>query len=226
MAATPRRWRLTALLILTGLCMGCNPLTVPFFLLLGADPKLDPDFKFTPPEKEKYVKLLILTSSALETRPEFLRADQELGGLVAQKLQDGFKQNKEKVLILPAHRVQRFKDEHPNWQALGPDEVAKHFGADYVIDLEIESLSLYEPGSQNTLYRGRAEISVSVIDLHKPDENPVYRKEYSTEYPRARPVLVEGSNPQQFRLGFLTRIATDISWLFTAHAVPDDFTVD
>ena len=51
----------------------------------------------------------------------------------------------------------------------------KLFG-DYVIDLEINAVTLYEQGSANTLFRGHAEISIDVVDVHKPAEGPLSRR--------------------------------------------------
>lgn len=220
------RWRLAGLILAGILTTGCNPLTLPYFLMLGAGNPLPPECKLADKDKNKEVKVVILGYSSLETRPEFLRVDTELSSMLAKRIQEGAKENKEKITVIAPSKVQKYKDEHPNWHALGAEEIGKHFDADYVIDMAIDSITLYEPGSHNQLFRGRAEISLSVIDLHQPGEEPMYRKEYTTEYPKTRgPIPNDGSgtSTQQFRLTFLTHVATDLGWLFTAHEVDDDF---
>jgi hypothetical protein len=223
-AARWKRWAgLIVLLVLV--TAGCNPFTMPFFLLGGLDPKYDPDFRLANDKKD--VKVVILTYCPLEMRPELAGADRELTSLLSQHLQSESKANKETIHVVSNSKLQRFKDEHPNWKALSPGEIGKYFDADYVIDLEITALTLYEQGSNNQLFRGRAGVSVAVIEVAKAGEEPVFRKEYDCEYPRTRgPVPISDSNPQKFRLEFLTRVATDLTWLFTAHTVQDNFPCD
>lgn len=225
MAALAQRWRLAGAIFLAVLfTAGCNPLMAPFFLG-GSDPKYDPDFKLAAGKKE--VRVLVLTyCSSLETRPELLGADRELTSLVAQKLVEGAKENKEKLTVVAGSAVQRYTDEHPNWQTMAPEEIGEHFRSDYVIEMEIDKLTLYEPLSNKELYRGQAELSVKVHDVRKPGTDPVFHKEYSVEYPRSRPVPITDTNPRKFRLDFLTRVATDISWYFTARTVADNFPCD
>src|SRR5262249_8399896 len=159
-------------------------------------------------DKEMEVRVLILGFSGLETRPEFLKVDRELSHMLAVQLQEGFKRNKEKVTIVPTSQVERYKDEQPSWHSLDPLEIGKHFRADWIINREIISMPLYEPGSSNTLYRGRASVSVDAVDTHEASEGPKFRHEYTCEYPRTRgPVPAGDSNPAKFKQAFLTVVA-------------------
>jgi hypothetical protein len=217
---------ITAILLIASLSAGCNLMALPFFLIPGEN-KHEAKYKLASDDKEKQVRVVILASAGLEMRPEFLKIDRELSRMLAAQLQEGFKQNSEKVTIVPTSQVERYKDEHPNWHTQDLEEIGKHFHADQVVNLEINSISLYEPGSSNTLYRGRASISVSVVDVHEPTEGPKFRHEYTCEYPRARgPIPAGDGNAAQFRQMFLTVVAKELSWLFTSHPVDDDFRCD
>ena len=143
----------------------------------------------------------MLTYSSLETRPELLGADRELTSLVAQKLVEGAKSNKEKITVVAGSAVQRYKDEHLNWQVMAPEDIGEHFRADYVIAVEVDKLTLYEPLSNNELYRGQAELSVTLRDVRKPGSEPVFHKEYATEYPRSRPDPRHRHEPAQVPAG-------------------------
>lgn len=218
MATRHERICLVGLLCAAFLCMGCSLLSVPVFLLSGMNSKIDPKFPLASKDKDKEVKVLILASGSLETRPEFLRSDREISSFLSTELTKQFKENKEKVTVIPISQVEKYKDEHPNWHALNPIEIGEHFKADYVIDLAIESLSLYEPGSGNQLFRGRTEIAITVVDVKQRGGDPVYREQYICEYPKTRgPIPAADGNPQQFRLRFLQHIAKHLSWIFTAH---------
>src|SRR5262245_3215404 len=174
MAARCRQWRLAVLLVVAAFGMGCNMLAFPFFLLWGANSKTPPLCKLAPKEKDKEAIVVILASAGLETRPEFLRVDRELTNVLTRHLKQGFKDNKEKVRLVSAREVDQFKDDHPSWKTMDLVRIGRHFEADYVIELEIQSLSLYEQGSANQLFRGRAEIKVRVVDVDEPDDGPIF----------------------------------------------------
>jgi len=216
--------RVTAgLLVMVSLCTGCNLMSLPYFLLAGMDNKQDAKCKLTPVEKGHEVKVMVLATAGLEIRPEFLRVDRELSRKLCQVLEEGFKKNKEKVRVLPTSKVERYKDEHPAWHGKAPEEIGEHFAVDYVISLEINALSLYETGSSNTLFHGQCDITIDVVDVHKPSEGPIYHEEFRMEYPRTTgPLPASDSNVAQFRERFLTRVARELSWRFAAHPVEDD----
>jgi hypothetical protein len=229
MSLSRRLWSLAGILLLTAISFGCNMMAMPFFLIPGMEPKFDPQCKLASSDKEKTVRVLILASSGLETRPEFIRVDRDLSVLLSQQLQEGFKRNKENVVLVPTSQIERYKDEHPNWHSMAPEDIGKYFNADYVINLEIESITLYEPGNGNMLFRGKAAISIDVVDLKKAREGPIYKEGYSIEYPKFGPVSAafgDDSNPVQFRQRFLTEVARQLSWRFTSHLVDDDMQVE
>jgi hypothetical protein len=224
-AAIDRRWRLAALLLgAIVLNIGCNPMTLSYFLTFGQDDKVDAECKLAVSGKE--AKLAILAAHAsLETRPELVPADGELVLRLTQALAKRLEQNKEKVKILPASQVKGFQDKHPDWREWAPREIGKALNADYVLILEINSMSLYEKGSYNRLYRGQTEIALTVTDLSKPaGEDRKWDHIYTTTYPAARgPIEVEGSSVLLFRSLFLTHVAKELSRFFTAYPSDERF---
>src|SRR5947209_7596089 len=227
MAVSWRCLSVTGLLLFALLGSGCNIMALPFFLIPGMEPKIEAKCKLADDDKERIVRVAILASSGLETRPEFIHIDRELSRLLAQQLREAVKKNKENVQLVSISQVERFKDEHADWRSKSPEEIGKYFNADKVINLEIESITLYEQGSSNTLFRGRAAISLDVMDISKAAEGPIYKEVYTIEYPRARgPIPAENSNPAQFRQQFLNVIARELCWRFTSHLVDDDLRCD
>lgn len=219
------RWlRFAVLCVVAVAGPGCNVLAFPVFVLMGMNSKEDPPCKLASKDKEKEVQVVILASTGLETRTEFLRVDRELTSLLARHLTQGFKDNKEKVKLVSARKVDQFKDEHPNWKTMDLVKIGDYFDADYVIHLDILSISLYEPRSANQLFFGRAEIDVRVVDVNEPDEDPIFRKVYLTEYPKTRgPIPVGDGSPTQFKQTFLDHVSRQLSWYFTAHPYDDEF---
>ncbi len=221
-------WRMRggALVLALVAGLGCNPLTVPFFMMFGVDSKMDPEFKLAQPDREVTVLLLAYTAPGAQT--DQVGVDRQLGTQIVRQLQERCQYNKEKVKIVPNHKVEKFKSEHPTWKTMGAAEIGKQFEADYVIDLEVVAMSLYERGSHRSLYQGAAQIDLNVLDLHKPYDGPVYKKSLSTSYPRTRGPIPAGddNNPEKFRDAFVTRIATEICWLFTPHLVAEEHQCD
>jgi hypothetical protein len=204
--------------------MGCNLMALPFFLMPGMEPRNPAKCKLASDDKNKEVKAAILVSSnSLETSPEFVDVDRALSDGLSRRLQEAFKANKEKVTLVSSSAVQHFKDSHPNWKEMSGREIGKFFHADYLIDLEINSLTLYEQGSFNSMYRGRAAISIAVVDVHNPSDGFKYKEEYSIEYPKSKgPLPADGSNSAQFRQMFLNTITKQLSWRFTSHLIDDE----
>src|SRR5438552_2122371 len=107
MASLRRGWLLTGVLLGSLWTTGCNLMALPYFLMPG-EPKIDARCKLASADKEKEVRVVIVAANGLETRPEFLRVDFQLSRLLTQRLQEAFKQNKEKVTLIPTSRVEKY----------------------------------------------------------------------------------------------------------------------
>jgi hypothetical protein len=171
-------------------------------------------------------KVMILTYAGLETRAEFIQADRQIAEMLTAKLKAMAEENDDKIAFVPQRTVEEFKNTHPNWRSMDAGQLGKALAADYVIDLEINQLSLYEKGG-HLMYRGRADISVSLIDVKHPDDT-IGQQPYSLVYPtEARggvPVDMD-SNPMQFRQAFLGQVAQELSWRFSRYQKRDTFFV-
>ena len=122
---------------------------------------------------------------------------------------------------------EEYKSKHSDWAERDPAEIGKHFKADYVIYLEINSLGIYELGSGGTLYRGRADINISLLDLKNPDESQPSRN-FTCQYPKESRMQVTSTDqsPMEFRQSFLDYVGKRISWKFAARPTRDDFYAD
>jgi len=219
-----RRWSWCVLGAAALAAAGCNVLSLPFFIM-GPEPKVPATMQqLASDDKEKEVKVVVLAAAGLETRTELVRADRDLAVLLTKHLRDGFKYNNESVKVISPTKVENFKSEHPDWQKWDLEDIGKHFEVDYLVYLEVNSLSLYEKGSNNTLYRGRAEVTVSLLDINHPDE-VVKQKYFTGLYPGQvkPPVEVSESNPLDFRRAFLDYMAEQMSWYFTSHPSNKDY---
>jgi hypothetical protein len=222
MATIGRRTILAAALLVAITSTGCNLLALPFFVFPNLSNE-KPKCKLASDDKDKEVRILILTSMGLETRPELVRFDSDLSRMLARNLSETFKNNKEKVTVVPTTKVEKYKDNHPDWQAIPVTKIAETFRADYVIDLEIESASLYDEGSSRALLKGKVAINIKVIDVKGVDDNRLkYEEEFRSEYPRTGPNDASNTDIAQFRQKFIAGAARQIAWKFVAHPFDDE----
>jgi hypothetical protein len=216
MAAFLRRWRLAGLVTFAVVTCGCNLISLPYFLLFGTDNRNPPECRVFDAPKEE-IKVAILTSLGPETRAEFLRFDRDLAEQLAQYLRLQYKEAKAKVVLVPPNEVENYKDSHPNWQ-LDLAACGNHLHADYLVTLELDKLSLYLANSSSQWFQGQAMVSVKVMDVKKIDEGPIYRHEFSYQYPTRGPQLVmDNPNPLQFRADFLGYLVRELSRCFASY---------
>jgi hypothetical protein len=217
MAAWTRRGWLALVAGAAGAFTGCDMGSLAYFL--RPEPRMEARMRCLPSDNEKKVpKVAILTWSAMETRAEFIHADRQLSELLARHITELAKAADEHVAFVPQRKVEELKNNNPNWRSMDMAEIGRRFGADYVVCLEINGLSMYEPGMANQLYRGRANLNVSLTDVNRPDE--VMQEVFSCTYPsEARgPVPVDlDMSPPQFRQAFLHDVAKRLSWYFARY---------
>jgi hypothetical protein len=166
---------------------------------------------------KKEVKVVLWTYMNLDPREEFIQADRRLAVALAEEIRRLSEENKEKVTVVKPNLVEQYKSRHPNWKSLELAQVGHDFNADYVINLEIDKLSLYEPNANQQLYRGQTEILVSVVDMKNPDD--VQSKEFNDRYPtEARGDMTPFEiPPHAFRDKFLEHVAKKLAFYFVDH---------
>ncbi len=207
---------------------GCNMLSVPYYLFMAPEPKKDAEIQ-TLANKDKKVenKVMILTYMKLDLKPEFLQADREIAYFLEKELKTLCESNKEKISIISTKKVEDYKNKYSEWQEKDPADIGKHFKADYVVYLEINSLGMYENGSGGTLYRGKADITVSLVDVKNPDDSRPAQP-FTASYPREMKMALtpNDKSPAEFRTMFLEFLGKRLAWKFSAHPTRDDFYVD
>jgi hypothetical protein len=222
-------WRLRTLALVLALAagIGCNPLTTVYFMMVGVENKAEPEFKLASTDKSKEVRVMILASSAPDGQTEVVGVDRQIGIEFTRQLDALCKANKEKVTVIPYHKVEKFKNDNPGWRTMTTSEIGRRFDVDIVIDVEVEAMSLYKPGSRNMLFLGSSRIDVSAVDLSKAQDGPAYHQTLTIPYPSSRGEIPVGDdNPDSFRERFVRRIATDLSWKFTSHTSNESYQCD
>jgi hypothetical protein len=179
------------------------------------------DFPLTIPGKEAKVVIVPTFTDGPPPNALLMRTDRDLAALLTRLLEERYQESKEKVKVVSQRELRDDMNRNPRWRDVPSGEIGKHFHADWVIDLEIGSITLLDPKDSSFLYRGTADIQITVTDARKPiGEGLVWEKSYYLDYPRDPRERSEMA-PATFRGRFLERIAGDLAEFFTAHTPCD-----
>ena len=226
------RKALIALLLVTLAGFGCNPLLPVVYLFGGlSNTTHDPEYPFyksaKAEKKKSEIKVVILPDKGGRLSPDFFGTERELAVALERKLAEYFGENKEKVKIVAVKDVEAYKRTHPEWKTrLG--ELGKHFEADYVFNLELDALSLYEPHSHAQFLHGHCRVTLTIVDLAKDGQEPVMRRDLSPEFPKdGKTELADmDTNPDRFKQKFFDRIAVRLCHMVTAYPTAEHIDVD
>ncbi len=205
--------------------IGCTPASLSMFFMPFVDDKIAPICKLADKKIEKTI-CVVASFASQEVRSELMPSDGELADLVTVQLRKRTLENKEKIKVLPPSKVrslQNLSGEMPS-----PAGIAKECKADYVISIEIQTMSLYEKSSYQQLYRGNIDMMVRVLDASKPaDEGVIFTEAYRCEYPGARGPMDAGEmSIMAFRTRFLNKVASEVARYFTAYPREERLNMD
>ncbi|HEV3439412.1 MAG TPA: hypothetical protein VG122_18755, partial [Gemmata sp.] len=142
--------------------LGCNPLATLSFLT-QSDPVKKAEYPLVfadGPKKGKEVVVAVFVSSAPGIGPVFAGSEGKLASDIAKKLPEMAKESKQKLVVLDPALVNKFKMNNPNWKLMHASEWGKKLNVDFVLDIHLEKMSLYQPGSLNMYYEGQADVTV------------------------------------------------------------------
>jgi hypothetical protein len=216
----PRRIRSAALplaVVLAGVlsASGCTYVVLLGYLI-GGPPSIKPDFDKLTKESmtDKGVKVAVVCFAPDEIRLNFIDVDKDIAKFVAHRLFQN------KIKVVQPDRVQEWLDKHDDWDK--PDEIGEATGATHVIFVDVHKYNLFEENSHE-LFRGRAEILVSVFKMQKGDQaEKIYTKEITSLYPLSAPRATEEISYDRFRRQYLGRLSEEVGRLFYEYFNGDD----
>ncbi len=213
-----RRW-VIGLGLLALASMGCSPSTL-WFLMRGDDKK-PPEVPLPAKEGKKEVTVAILASAAptLGADPAFAGTERELAVLVGQRMAEETKDDRRPIRVIDQAKIEHFKATAPqDWRVMDPAAVGKKLGADYVLDLTLESMSIFQPEYGREFYQGRATGTVAVYDTDKPGQKLQDYPLLSVGEQRSTAALT----PAGYRKWFVTKVATEIANRHVPHVAVRD----
>lgn len=186
---------------------GCSPISMAYFLFKG-DGKKPATYPLDPISKDrKDVRIVVMAANGPGMTWEYAGLDRDLAGQMARQLAEGTTQETHPIKIIRPEDVDRFKTSHPNWRTMEPCEIAKELGADYLIDISITGVGLYQPGSGNVVYQGWATADAVVYQAGiKTPKHEYHHK--TTMYPTAGDAMPAGQYKSQVVKQFAFELAT------------------
>ena len=206
-----RQWAvLLSLLALAG--VGCTPGSLGWLL---RDDKAKPEHPLPPKAGKKEVAVLVITSQApgLGADPTFSTASRDLAVEIGSRLTADTRGSKTPIVVIDPARLERHKATLGDWRGVNPAVIGQQLGADYVIDANIDQMSIFQPEDAGEFYAGRANVSVTVYDTAKPE---VAYQQYIHNSMQAKKG-VSGLSPARYRAEFSKRLGTEIAWRHIPH---------
>jgi hypothetical protein len=159
------------------------------------------------------VVVLVLPHLAPGTSPTFFSAERELAAELARMLPERAKENKDKkkVRVISPTQVDKFKAANTNWKALNLGEIGEKLGADFVLDIELAKMRLYQPNTgQERIYEGKAEVQVAIYEVGS--ETGV-RDSYAITFSYPKGMVRDASvmSEREFRKEYITNLASEIT---------------
>ena len=209
--------------------IGCNPLNLAGFLL--ARPEKQPaahplTFAKDGPKKDKEeVVVVLLPQVAAGSRdPQFATAANDLADKMARTLPELAKENKDKrkIKVVSQTEVDKFKMKHPNWKHMGAGEIGQKLGADFVLEIYLDKMSLYQPGSLKSIYEGRAEVFVGVYEIGATGGELKDKYTHSFAYPKTGVRSADAIAESTFKVQFMENLAAELARQHVDHTPSDN----
>jgi hypothetical protein len=212
--------RIATFAVLGGLAFfaaGCNLQGLSLFMPPFPFNTIAPEYPLFAADKE--IKLAIVagfSQSELEIREDLRAADRELPDYLGDMFRKQCAENRHSIKLVHQAEVRNYQLKALARGELSPVELGKHFGADYVLDLNIQSLSLFEKNIFPLKFRGQAEIAMHLYKIAAADgKHEVFSKVYCADDRLEN----DGANldPAMLHGAFLMKVARDISRTFVAY---------
>jgi hypothetical protein len=198
--------------------IGCSPLSIVGFMF-AHDPKVEAPYPLTfgkdsPKKNKDEVVVVLLPHLAPGTSQTFFSADRELATELSRVLPEMAKGNKDKkkIRIISTTQVDKFKTANSNWKALNPGDIGQKLGADFVLDIEMDKMRLYQPNTgQERIYEGKANIAVTIYEVGA--EGGVRDYSLTFSYPKGMPLGRDASvmSEHEFKKEYIAQLAVEIA---------------
>ena len=190
--------------------VGCNPVAASYFLFRG-DSKVPAECPLLPKDDKKEVSVAVIVT-APNAPVEFAGVERDLASQINKRMVEQTKDGKIPIKPVDRAKIDKLRSD-PQFAALSAAQIGKKLGADYVIELTVASITLYEPQTGKLFYMGQATIEGAVYDSATGDQTNKYFVNPKLESKPTTDVLM-----QQYKTKLLSRMADEVTWKHVPHA--------
>jgi hypothetical protein len=176
------------------------------------------------PKKGKEVVVALFVSMSPGMEPEFARSEVKLANDLAKLFPEMAKENKQKLSIIDPVQINKFAMKTANFTRMHPCEWGWNLGADFVLTIHMDKISLKRWGSQNQIHEATADVIVDVFDVAAGPAEPKYHYVDQFKYPNSGAVD-KGTmiSVNRFKQEFVEKLAGEITLKHFKHKASEEF---
>jgi hypothetical protein len=168
-------------------------------------------------KKGKEAVVALFVSSVPENDSICKVVEGKLASDIAKKLPQMAQECGQKLAVIEPSKVNTFKVKNPNWNKMHGSERGRMLEVDFVLDIHVDKMSLYQPGTE--FYDGRADVTVDVYDVDAGPTQSLYHYVIPFKYPRSHVLDATTIPVNRFKKDFLERLAIEICNKHVEHKV-------
>ncbi|MEO1525389.1 MAG: hypothetical protein AAFX06_08125 [Planctomycetota bacterium] len=147
--------------------------------------------------------------------------DDESARILGRNVSQWLNENVKKIEIVREEKIADWRDVH-GWDRIDFAEIGKGVGAEKVVGIDVTNLKLRDGA---TLYRGRADVELTVIDVATGETVHQHSLEEFT-YPETAGKYTSETTEKRFRKLYLGILAKRIARQFFPYDYHEDFALD
>ena len=141
--------------------------------------------------------------------PMFAAIDRQLPGLIARQMMTDTKDEKHPIVVIEQAKLDKWKQTSgADIRTVSPAVVGKQLGADYVIDVTVNSMSVFQPELAREFCKGKASVDVVVFDCSQADKKLQEYTHNSTQPERSTGAM----SPKDYAKWFTERLGKEIAF--------------
>jgi hypothetical protein len=198
--------------IAAALPIGCDPFNT-YTVFPNPEPFKDALYPLAikeGPKNGKEVVVALFVSISPGMGPEFARSEVKLASDLAKMFPEMAKENKQKLSVIDPVQINKFAMKTPNFTRMHPSEWGWNLGADFVVTIHLDKMSLYQPGSRNQIYEASADVIVDVFDVAAGPSEPKFHYVDQFKYPTTGVVDNPLISVTRFKQEFMELLAAEI----------------
>ena len=190
---------------------GCNLFELPLYAIFGkSHTNVKAEYKGLTGKK-----IAIIIATGPSTNFDYPQARTNIALATIQTVSKHVKN----VEFIDQALIEKFQKQNLDWVALSMGEIARRFGAQRVLYMDLYQFTMYEPNSINLL-RGNIAAAMSVYETDSANrDRPAYRTDIEIVYPEHQPKPLSKSAMKSVQYYSIALFADQVARKFYNHKI-------